>query len=141
MIYVLYFSVQCEASCEYFSTASAKSGKIGRLATRGNLSLDDARRHRRLLNAQHVVSEHENVFVCVGVSLIYPKSVNLSYIPFSASLLLRLAGNSLSATFSLPVGPMLGSLLKTDRGGPPPVPPDCNLVPRMEVMGTERAFD
>ena len=117
---------------------------MGRLATRGNLSLDDAHHHCHLLNAQHVVSEHENVFMCVGVSLIYPKSVNLSYILFSASLLLHLTGNLLSATFSLPVGPMLGSLLKTDCGGPPPVPPDCNLVLRMEIeffLRTEQAFD
>ena len=143
MTYVLYVQEWCTAS-EYFLVTSAKSSKTGKLATHGNLHSGDAHHHPHLLNPEHAVSEHENVFICIAESLIYLKSEVLNYFPFTVSLVLCLIGNPFSATFLLPTGSMLSSPPTTDCTSSPSTSPNQTGLLQAEVgcsLGTRQCSD
>ena len=127
MTYVLHFYEWHALSCEYFPVPGAKSGQPGKLTTCRNLWPVNTHPHCCLLNLPHIVSEEQNAFICILVSLTHLKSVILTHFHIAASLLLHLIGNLLPATFLMSAGLTLSSLSDANCKVSPPASPDQML--------------
>jgi hypothetical protein len=79
MTYVLHFFQWHDAPHEYFPVPGAKLGQPAKLTTVGTYDQSTRIVLVVLLDMPHTVSEEQNAFICILVSLIHLKSVILSY--------------------------------------------------------------